>query len=277
MPELPEVETIKQILEPQIKGLSIKAAVVNRPDVVAHPDSEEFCRRLEGQYISGMTRRGKYLIILLKDGSRLIIHLRMTGCLLLTPSDYPEKKHTHIILQLQNDKELCFSDTRRFGRLWLLKKDERDTYSGIEKLGSEPFDPNFSAEYLITRLGKRKKAIKECIMEQSVIAGIGNIYSDEIMFEAGIYPARPANSLTGEEWTRLAAVIPRQLYYFIEKNKVTPEEYLEAKGENYRNTPFLRVYGKEGKPCTVCGNTLRRMVIGGRSSIFCPCCQKELF
>ena len=125
-------------------------------------------------------------------------------------------------------------------------------------------------------LGKRKKAIKECLLDQRVIAGIGNIYSDEILFTAGIYPARPANSLNMEEWERLAAAIPERISYFIEVNKITPEEYLETKGQDYRNTPFLQVYGQEGKPCPKCGEMLCRMVVGGRGSVYCPVCQKNL-
>ena len=198
----------------------------------------------------------------------------MTGCLLCTPASLPEEKHTHLVFHLNNDTELRFSDTRRFGRAWLLKKDEPDIYSGIEKLGKEPFDPDFSAEYLNFCFGKRKKAIKECLLEQSTIAGIGNIYSDEILFAAKLYPARPANSLTPEEWERLATAIPQRLSYFIEKNRMTPEEYLHSKGQDYRNTPYLQVYGKEGNFCPICGHILCRIILGGRSSTFCPHCQQ---
>ena len=276
MPELPEVETIKRVLEPQIKGLSIQKVIAVRPEVIGYPTGAEFCSRLTKQSVSGMARRGKFLIVLLDGGDRLIIHLRMTGCLVLAPADYPQEKHTHVIIEMKDGSQLRFSDTRRFGRIWLLGDDETDTYSGVEKLGKEPFDADFSAEYLSACLGKRKKTIKECLMEQCVIAGIGNIYSDEILFAAGIYPARPANHLSGQEWTRLAEVIPRKLSFFIEKNNLTPEEYLESKGQNYRNTPFLQVYGKEGQSCPICGAALCRMVIGGRSSTFCPHCQKEM-
>ena len=200
----------------------------------------------------------------------------MTGCLLLTPADYPEEKYTHIIFNLSNGKELRFSDIRRFGRFWLFGENETDTYSGIDKLGIEPLDRLLTAGYLNTRLGKRKKAIKECLLDQNIIAGIGNIYSDEILFTAGIYPARPANSLDMKEYERLATAIPERISYFIEVNKITPEEYLETKGQDYRNTPFLQVYGQEGKPCPKCGETLCRIVIGGRSSVYCPVCQKSL-
>lgn len=275
MPELPEVETIKRVIEPQIQGLEIKRVTVNHPDVIAHPQSEAFCIILGGQVFSGMERRGKYLIFILEGGGRIVLHLRMTGCLLLAPADLPEEKHTHLIFELENGKELRFSDTRRFGRLWLLQEGEPDTYTGMEKLGLEPFSPDVTADYLRKCFGKRKKAIKECLLEQSGIAGIGNIYSDEILFTAGIYPARPANSLKSKEWQRLAEVIPERLSYFIEKNSLTPEEYLRGKGRDYRNTPYLQAYGHEGENCPVCGETLMRRVIGGRSSTFCPHCQKE--
>ena len=276
MPELPEVETIKRVIEPQIQGLVIDKVTVKRPEVVAYPAADEFCRLLTGQIISHMTRRGKFLAIQLGSNDCIILHLRMTGCLLIAPADCPEEKHTHIIFSLNNGKELRFSDTRRFGRFWLLRKDEADTYSGIAKLGAEPLDKLLTAGYLNARLGKRKKAVKECLLDQSIIAGIGNIYSDEILFTAGIYPARPANSLTMEEWERLAAAIPERISYFIEVNKITPEEYLETKGHDYRNTPFLQVYGREGKSCPKCGETLRRIVVGGRGSVYCPVCQKNL-
>lgn len=275
MPELPEVEAIKRVIEPQIQGLRIKNVTVKRPEVIAHPTVDNFCKLLAGQTVDRMMRRGKFLIIMLNGDDQIILHLRMTGCLLLTPNDYPEEKHTHVIFQLENGKELRFSDTRRFGRFWLLQKNEIDIYTGLDRLGMEPFAPGFTDEYLKIRFGKRKKAIKECLLEQNVIAGIGNIYSDEILFSAKIYPARPANSLTQKEWKRLAAIIPERLSYFIEKNKITPEEYLKTKGQDYRNTPFLQVYGREDEFCPICGETLCRMVIGGRSSTYCPACQKD--
>lgn len=275
MPELPEVETVKRVLEPQIRGRVINKAVIRRPEVAAYPAADEFCRLLEGQIISHMSRRGKFLVIHLESNDRIIVHLRMTGCLLLVPAECPEEKHTHIVFDLTGSMELRFSDTRRFGRFWLLRKNETDKYSGIEKLGIEPLCAELTAEYLIGCFGKRKKTVKECLLDQSVIAGIGNIYSDEILFTAGIDPARPAMTLNREEWERLAAVIPERISYFTEMNKITPEEYLETKGQDYRNTPFLQVYGQKGKPCPKCGAALCRAVIGGRGSIYCPVCQRD--
>ncbi|MCM1156837.1 MAG: bifunctional DNA-formamidopyrimidine glycosylase/DNA-(apurinic or apyrimidinic site) lyase [Roseburia sp.] len=274
MPELPEVETIKRVIEPQIQGLTIERITLNRPEIIMHPASDKFCELLSGQAITGMERRGKFLRVLLESGDFFMLHLRMTGCLLLTPPDYPQEKHTHLIFHLSGDRELRFSDVRRFGRFWFLRKGEMDTYSGIDKLGIEPFDNGLTAAYLQARFGKRKKAIKECLLDQNVVAGIGNIYSDEILFTAGIHPKRPANSLENKEWQTLAAVIPERLVFFIEKNALTPEEYLAGKGQDYRNTPFLQVYGRSGECCPKCKDTLCRMVIGGRSSVYCPSCQK---
>lgn len=275
MPELPEVETIKRVIEPQIKGLVIEKVTVRRPEVVAYPDADTFCQILTSQVISHMERRGKFLMILLTNGDRIILHLRMTGGLLLTPADYPEEKHTHIILSLNSGMELRFSDMRRFGRFWLIPKDETDTYSGTHKLGIEPLTEAVTFEYLHAHFGKRKKTVKECLLDQSVIAGIGNIYSDEILFTAGIHPARPANSLNRKEWEILAAVIPERISYYIKTNRISAEEYLQTKGRDYRNTPFLQVYGHAGGPCPKCRETLCRMVIGGRSSVYCPACQKN--
>ncbi|MDD4510389.1 MAG: hypothetical protein PHY23_05770 [Oscillospiraceae bacterium] len=134
MPELPEVETIKRVVLPQIQGATIQTLTIERPEVVAYPTADEFCNRLTGQRICDMTRRGKYLTVLLESGDRFTLHLRMTGCLLIAPFNYPAEKHTHIIFGLDNGKELRFSDTRRFGRFWLLGNGEADTYSGIDKL-----------------------------------------------------------------------------------------------------------------------------------------------
>ena len=273
MPELPEVETVKRVLEPQISGLQIEHVTVDRPEVIAHPTAAEFLEVVDGQTICGMGRRGKFLRLLLASGDSVVLHLRMTGCLLLTPSGDPLEKHTHVVFRLDDGDDLRFIDTRRFGRFWLIRSGESDVHSGIGKLGPEPFDASLSAEYLLASFGKRKRPIKDCLLDQSVVAGIGNIYADEILFAAKIRPDRPAGDLNDKEWRRLAEVIPERLVYFIEKNAITPEEYREGKGQDYRNTPFLQVYGRSGKPCLLCGQILCRIVITGRSSVFCPDCQ----
>ncbi len=275
MPELPEVETIRRILDPELSGLRISRIRISSPSVIAYPSPEEFSRRLEGQALTGTSRRGKYLILGTEGGDRVIIHLRMTGCLLLVPSPVPAEKHTHAVFILDDGRELRFSDTRRFGRLWLIGCGEDDSFTGIAKLGPEPFDPIVSGGYLSGRLGRSRRAIKECLMDQSVIAGIGNIYSDEILFRAKIAPGTEAIGITKAEWAALASIIPECLSFFVEKNAISLEDHARTKGREYRNTPYLQVYGHAGEPCPVCGTELAKAVIGGRSSVYCPSCQKR--
>ncbi|TQS81579.1 DNA-formamidopyrimidine glycosylase [Candidatus Methanomassiliicoccus intestinalis] len=274
MPELPEVETVVNVLKPQIIDLTVSRITINKPQVIAYPAVEEFCTRLTGQKISGMKRRGKFIIICFASGDQLILHLRMTGCLLVTPAEDNIADHTHVIFELENNTQLRFIDTRRFGRFWMIKKGEEDNVSGINKLGIEPFDAVLTADYLQSILSNRKKTIKECLLDQSLIAGIGNIYSDEILFRANIDPMRKANTLNSCELERLAAEIPRTLEYYMEKNEITPEEYLKKQGRGYNNSSFLNVYGQDNKLCPVCGEILHRRVIGGRSSVYCQNCQK---
>ena len=272
MPELPEVESVRAALAGELTGRRVDGVRLNDARCAAWPAAEAFCEGLRGRTFARLGRRGKFLVAALDDGGKLAVHLRMTGRLLLCEAGEATAAHTCAALLLDDGRELRFVDARRFGRLWLLHPGEEDTYTGMAGLGPEPDDPALDAAYLRGACDKSRRAVKSCLLDQSVVAGIGNIYSDEILFAARLHPARPANSLTTEEWARLAAAIPRQLAYFIEKNQMTPEEYLETKGQDYRNTPFLQVYGCEGKPCSICGELLCRMVIGGRGSTYCPTC-----
>ena len=165
-------------------------------------------------------------------------------------------------------------DMRRFGRWWYLKKDEKDDFTGIETLGPEPFDEKLTAGYLCEKAGSSRKTIKDWLLCQQLVAGIGNIYSDEILFAAGIYPGREARSLTAEEWDRLAEQIPRTMQFFVEKNEISAEDYLIGEGSDYRNTPYLQVYGHKGAHCPKCGGILAGSRIAGRSSVYCTHCQK---
>lgn len=275
MPELPEVEMVKRVVEPQITGRKILQVQLNNEQVLAYPKLQSFEKALRNNTIVGMNRRGKFLEISMENGERITLHFRMTGSLIVAPKGFPEEKHTHIVLTLDNDMELRYVDPRRFGRWWLLGIGEEDAYTGIYKLGLEPFDERLTASYLREKLARRRKAIKECLLDQSVIAGIGNIYGDEILFEAKIYPAKRACDLTAVEWKRMAERIPRVMSFFVEKNAISQEDYLQGRGKEYRNTPFLKVYGHAGEPCACCRTSLQKMKIGGRSSVYCPQCQKN--
>lgn len=275
MPELPEVETVKRIIEPQLVGQTILPVSVNNPQIIAHPDTALFAELLTGQMVQRMSRRGKFLTVHFENGDRMVIHLRMTGQLLVTPADYPVEKHTHLIAALSGGRQIRYIDVRRFGRFWYLQADETDAVTGQDKLGLEPLDGELSADYLKARLGGRKKSIKEMLHDQSVVAGIGNIYSDEILFEAGLYPEEKFVSLNIDDWNNLAAKIKEVIAWGITTNEMTAAEYLAGAGKEYRNMPDLRVYGREGQSCSRCGATIERIVIGGRSSCYCPVCQRK--
>ena len=275
MPEMPEVETIRRILEPQLMEQTISAVTIHHPQIIAYPDPDAFARRLAGQTMHRLRLRGKFLTVHFTSGDRLVIHLRMTGQLLVTPADYPLEKHTHLIMDLSGGKQLRYIDVRRFGRFWYLTADEEDNVTGQNRLGMEPLDDHLDASYLKSRLEKRRKPIKEMLLDQSIVSGIGNIYSDEILHAAGIYPGTKCTDVEEKDWNTLAEKIREIITWGIEANRMTPEEYLAGKGREYRNTPDLRVYGREGKTCRRCGCIIQKAIIGGRSSCYCPACQKE--
>lgn len=273
MPELPEVETVRSVLDPQLRGRRVERVTAARPEIVLHPSFPEFRREVESTLLLGMDRRGKFLLIHLDSGASVILHLRMTGQLVYVPADFPLKPHTHIVFSLDDGAELRFTDTRRFGRFWLVRPGEEDTFSGISKLGPEPFDESFNADRLESVLGSRSAAVKQGLLDQSVVAGIGNIYADETLFDARILPRTPSCGISQEGWKRLTASVLSVLKRAIAGNAVTAAEYLADEGKNYRYNDFY-VYGREGAPCRLCETVIRRDRIGGRSSFYCPNCQK---
>lgn len=274
MPELPEVETVKRILSPQICGHYITGVTVSRLEVLAHPTVDEFNNLTKLAVIQRVERLGKYLIICLANGCSILVHLRMTGQLLCTPAEYPVKPHTHVVFQLDNTQELRFTDVRRFGRIWLKRAEEQDTFSGIHKLGVEPFDKAFGREYLKSKLGNRRISIKQGLLDQTVIAGLGNIYADEALFMAGISPNRSSAEMKEADWQALTNAIPQILVKAIANNDMSEMEYLFSEGKEYRNSNFLEVYGRAGEPCRHCSTPIKRIKIGGRSSFYCSQCQK---
>jgi len=275
MPEMPEVETIRRILEPQIRGERILGVNIIQPKVIAYPDAQTFGEMLVGQKMQSMSRRGKFLTIHCESGDRIAVHLRMTGQLLVMPADYPLEPHTHLIALLSGGKQLRYVDVRRFGRLWYGKAGEKDTVTGQVTLGLEPLDNALTGAYLHAKMGTGKKTIKEMLLDQRIVAGIGNIYSDEILFASRMYPATKCFDVHADSWDILAEQIKEVISWGIKTDEMTPEAYLEGRGKAYRNIPQLSVYGREGLPCVHCHSTLERMVIAGRSSCYCPFCQRK--
>lgn len=274
MPELPEVETVVRSLRPQLIERTIEKAEVRHPDVVHHPGPQDFISRLQGRRIAGLYRRGKYICMELADGQLLAAHLRMTGRLTCGDAGWPLLPHTHFIAYLDDGCQLRYADVRRFGGFWLLDRDEEDTVTGMSRLGVEPLSPDFTAAYLRQRLGRRACPVKNGILDQAVIAGLGNIYADETLFAAGVRPDRLCRSLTEDEWQRVAAVVPPILESAIEHKGTTFSDFLDGSGREGENAAFLQAYGRAGKSCPKCGAIMEKTRIGGRGTCFCPCCQK---
>ena len=273
MPELPEIETVKRTLTPLLPGRRITQVRVIKPVVVAYPAAGEFAARLTGATVGELGRRGKYLLIPMDSGDTLVVHLRMTGRFLYTPAKHELKPHTHVVFSLDNGSELRFCDVRRFGRLWLILSGEQDTVSGIHKLGPEPLDEACCAAYYRDKLAKRRISIKQGLLDQSVVAGLGNIYVDEALFMAGIDPRRLTCAITEEEWQALALRIPQILQKAIKNNGTTFRDYLDGEGNAGHNLPHLYAYGRSGQPCLNCKTTMERLVVAGRGTTVCPKCQ----
>lgn len=268
MPELPEVETIKRSLA-FLCGARIRHIDIRREDIVRLKDYE--LKELYGKRLEDISRRGKYLILRLEAGFNIVLHLGMSGRFFVLEEEIlAEEKHIHSIIYLDNGQKLVYQDPRRFGGIWLA----RDLDDFFKHMGKEPLQDDFNCEYLSGVTSKRKIPIKSLLLEQHIIAGIGNIYADEALFRAGIRPDRRACSLMGEEIEALCEAIKEVLLAGIEKRGTTFRDYRDGYGKSGNFQNFLNVYGREGEECRRCGTGIEREKIGGRSSYFCPNCQK---
>lgn len=204
----------------------------------------------------------------------MVIHLRMTGQLIYAEKDLPLKKHTHVIFELDNDQELRFTDQRRFGRIWLVRDEELLDISGLSSLGPEPLSEEFCLEDLAEKLARRKTRIKALLLDQRCIAGIGNIYADEILFRSQIHPERTADSLSDEEKSRLFSEVRNTLREAVEHRGTTFSDYVDGRGEKGSHQNYLKVYQQVGKKCSRCGAIIERVKVGSRSAYHCSGCQK---
>lgn len=273
MPELPEVETIKRDLEKQITGKMIRRIEINLPRIARkHCNQDEIAIRAEERTIKEVGRRGKFLLFYLNSSDILIFHLGMTGQILFYSTDSPFEidKYTHVVIHLENHEKILFRDPRQFGQVFVIKQDELP-----EKLdlGLEPLSTNFTEEILYSIL-ERPTKIKPLLLDQKRIAGIGNIYADEILFEAGLHPLKPANSLTENEVSRLFLAIRNILSEGIKQRGTSVSDYVDASGKKGNMQNKHRVYRRAEKPCPRCGTGIERIVVGGRSTHFCPRCQR---
>ncbi len=272
MPELPEVETIVNDLRPSLKDRSFTDITILWPRMVLQPSAEELRRRLPGQVIKDIGRRGKYLIFRLASGEALILHLRMTGSLLLKRKGdkHPvSSPYITAIFRLDNGTELVFTDRRKLGTVSLVK-DESELN---EKLGPEPLDPDFTPQVLAKRLSSRKAPIKAVLCDQEVIAGIGNMYADEALFFARIHPLREANSLSHEEIKRLHKAIRQVLTRAISNGGASISDYRRPTGEKGTQQYDFYAAHRGGQTCKVCATPIERITVRNRGTYFCPKCQ----
>jgi formamidopyrimidine-DNA glycosylase len=274
VPELPEVETIRRQLEPEVAGRRIVDAHVlderwTRP---APPADVE--RAIAGRTIEGVERRGKYLLLRLEGARTLAMHLRMTGNLLLQDGE-PDPPYLRARLDLDDDRRLLFTDTRRFGQAVLLDDEELDEYFAA-RLGVEPLSDSLTAEELCRRAAGRRAPLKSFLLNQLGVAGIGNIYADEALHRAELHPLSPAGSMKPEHCERLRVGIVGALQAGLANGGSSIDDYRDSRGERGTMQDEFLVHTREGKPCPRCGSEIERIVVGGRSTYFCPSCQKRL-
>ncbi len=273
MPELPEVETIVRSLRSggmtgkPIIDRQIRSADLFNPNTLVYDGTPQDCsRELGGKRILSVSRRAKYIVIS-TDGPRILIHLRMSGDLRCEPDTAGEpQKHDRMIFHFEDGARLVFNDVRKFGRIWVTERPEHV----LNGLGIEPLGDEFSTEWLIRGLEKRSGAIKSILLDQSFIAGIGNIYADESLFAAGILPTRRGNSLTVSECEALCDSIRSTLEHAIEMNGSSFD--WAYKGGHFQNE--FQVYQRKGEPCPRCGTPIERITVCQRGTHFCPNCQK---
>ncbi len=274
MPELPEVETIRRSLLPLLKGKKIKSAVLTHSKLLKNAEPGEFSSQLYGKTFQDIIRRGKYLMFYFEDQLRLLVHLRMTGQLRLEGSEIELKKHNHFVIDLDDGQQLRFVDTRKFGMLYIGSEESVSTQSGWHKLGPEPLSDKFSLEDFAAILQKRpKRRIKALLLDQHLIAGLGNIYVDEGLFRAGIHPQSLAGNIPPPKQHDLYQAIRAVLADGIEHRGTTLNDYVDGFGQTGSFQFQLQVYGRAGQPCRECESTVQRIKVAGRSTHVCEACQ----
>lgn len=271
MPELPEVETTRRELEPRLVGRYVNRVLVREPRL-RWPIPPELAERLEGQRITGLARRAKYLLANAREGTALI-HLGMAGSLRIVASDDPAGPHDHVDWRLDDGRCLRYRDPRRFGAmLWWEGPPARHPL--LSRLGPEPFSDDFHGDWLHERSRGRRAAVKAFLMDGRIVAGVGNIYANEALFEAGIHPGRPAGRVSRRRYEGLADALRGILSRSIGAGGTTFRDFVRTDGKPGRYQTRLMAYDRAGEACVRCGTTLRSRIIGQRSSVWCPRCQR---
>jgi len=273
VPELPEVETTRRTLAPHLVGRTFTGVVLEWPKAVAYPDTAAFEQRLIGRRVIDLARRGKHLIVMLDDGSQLIVHLRMTGSLQFADQAALPTRFTRNTLRLDNAAELRFVDLRKFGQLWLIGPDEQHLVPFL-RTGPEPLAPEFTEQILVDLLRGRPGKLKATLLDQHVLAGLGNIYVDEALFEAALHPERTVISLDDSELARLQRAVVAVLQRGVANQGTSYRDFVGPFGEQGSNQEDLRVWRREGQPCIRCATPIQKIRVAGRGTHLCPNCQR---
>lgn len=274
MPELPEVDVMKNGLKELAVGKTIESVDVYWDAIIDQPSVEEFKKELVGDLILDVRRQGKYLIFKLSNHD-LVSHLRMTGGYSLETGEFEKDDYTHVIFHFDDGSHLLYHDIRKFGRMYLMDKNESKTFAPLLKLGPEPTMEELEFMEFITELGDYDVPIKSLLLDQTFIAGLGNIYADESLFRAQIHPLTPANTFNKGQAVRLYYAITDIIRIAMTEGGSSIRNYKNAFGEEGNFQNYMKVYGKEGEPCQVCSTPIEKIKVGQRGTHFCPQCQEE--
>lgn len=273
MPELPEVETVKENLKKRLINTKINDVKVLYNNIIAYPDTNTFEKTLKNKKVKDITRRGKFIIFDLED-YYLLSHLRMEGKYFIKNKNDQINKHEHVIFNLDNNQELRYMDTRKFGKMFLIQKENIDTIGPLKELGLEPFDKNLTSNYLKEKIKNKIIPIKTALLDQSIIAGIGNIYADEILFLSHVNPLKKSNTLKEKELNNIIKSTKEVLNKAIAKGGTTIHTYTSVDGIKGTYQDSLFVHNKEKELCKVCQTQIKKIKVGGRGTYYCPHCQK---
>jgi|SRR5690625_1780781 len=274
MPELPEVETIRHTLKRFIMHKTIERVTVFWPNIIKLPDVETFKQCLVGQTIRGIKRQGKFLLFQFDDYV-LTSHLRMEGKYSVHPQDEPLTKHTHVLFTFTDGEELRYEDVRKFGTMHVFKKGEETKAKPLNQLGPDPFDDLFTFDYFSEKLKRTSRVIKAVLLDQTIVAGLGNIYVDETLFKARVHPAKRANALTTYEIKAIQKHAKSTLKEAIHKGGTTIRSYVNSEGDMGMFQQELYVYGQENEGCKYCGDMIVKIRVSGRGTHVCHTCQKK--
>lgn len=273
MPEMPEVETVRRILNGKVVGKTIKKTIIKDPIIIKEINPVDFADRISGRTITGIERYGKYLFFRLGEELTLVSHLRMEGKF-FTYEQHQMEKHDHIAFEFTDGSLLVYNDTRKFGTMHLMKNAEMWNHPALRKLGIEPLSTDLTDKYLKTKASGRTKTVKEFLLDQTVICGLGNIYVDEVLYMSGIHPKTSVANLKPRHFKAIVVNTNKVIEKAISEGGTTVKSFMASNEAHGLFQHSLNVYGRTGEPCYSCSTPIEKIKLGGRGTHFCPKCQR---